>query len=209
MDYLALQNIYAKRFPLLEKVACKIKDDLKVKVKKCLRIDNISARAKSIERFTIKAKRVNEDGSLKYDDPINQIQDQIGVKIVTFYLSDVDEIEKIIKDYYTPIEHKKVAPDNIKEFGYEGKHLILFIEDWHIGNGVDEKDIPNYFELQIKTLFQHAWAECEHDLGYKSDKPLNKEDKRNLAFTAAQAWGADKIFNEVFIKIMRNEKGLQ
>jgi hypothetical protein len=39
----------------------------------------------------------------------------------------------------------------------------------------------------------------EHDLGYKpGDKVLNPDDKRKLAFTSAQAWGADLIFDELF-----------
>ena len=49
--------------------------------------------------------------------------------------------------------------------------------------------MPKFFELQIKTLFQHAWSEAEHDLGYKEDKHLNLDQKRRLAFTSAQAWG--------------------
>jgi len=58
-------------------------------------------------------------------------------------------------------------------------------------------EAPEFFELQIKTLFQHAWAEAEHDLGYKPPKPLTSIQKRKMAFTAAQAWGADQIFDEL------------
>ena len=57
---------------------------------------------------------------------------------------------------------------------------------------------PKFFELQIRTLFQHAWAEAEHDVGYKPTQPLKLEERRKIAFTAAQAWGADTIFQELF-----------
>jgi ppGpp synthetase/RelA/SpoT-type nucleotidyltranferase len=57
---------------------------------------------------------------------------------------------------------------------------------------------PPWFELQIKTLFQHAWAESGHDLGCKSPTELTRDQQRMLAFTAAQAWGADKITVELF-----------
>ena len=51
----------------------------------------------------------------------------------------------------------------------------------------------------MKTLFQHAWSEAEHDLGYKPGTvPLTSDEKRRLAFTAAQSWGADRVFDELF-----------
>ncbi|CCV15559.1 hypothetical protein [Mesorhizobium sp. STM 4661] len=46
------------------------------------RIDRVTARAKSIDRFMSKAEKKAGD-RLKYDDPLNQIQDQIGVRIIT------------------------------------------------------------------------------------------------------------------------------
>ena len=65
----------------------------------------------------------------------------------------------------------------------------------------DPAEIPGCFELQIKTLFQHAWSEAEHDLGYKPGlRELGPDEIRRLAFTAAQAWGADEIFNELFAR---------
>lgn len=62
----------------------------------------------------------------------------------------------------------------------------------------NESAVISFFELQIKTLFQHAWSESEHDLGYKPTTTLSSDQKRRLAFTAAQAWGADQIFDELF-----------
>jgi hypothetical protein len=34
-------------------------------------------------------------------------------------------------------------------------------------------------------------------LGYKPSVDLTSEQRRKLAFTAAQAWGADQIFEEL------------
>jgi putative GTP pyrophosphokinase len=53
--------------------------------------------------------------------------------------------------------------------------------------------------VTVKTLFQHAWSEADHDVGYKPGSiPLTPEEKRKLAYTSAQAWGADQIFDELF-----------
>lgn len=163
------------------------------------RIDRVTARPKSIERFLKKAETRNDDGKLKYAEPIHQIQDQIGARIVVFYKSDVDRIEEIVKKYYRAIEFEKVVPDKEEEFGYFGHHLILVVPDDVIEEGMDKELAPDVFELQIKTLFQHAWSEADHDLGYKpGEKLLTSDQKRRIAFTSAQSWGADLIFDELF-----------
>src|ERR1700733_12802382 len=55
------------------------------------RIDRISARAKDVDRFIKKAASQLE-GRPKYTEPLNQIQDQIGARIVVFYKMDVERI---------------------------------------------------------------------------------------------------------------------
>jgi len=80
-----------------------------------------------------------------------------------------------------------------------------FPDDVTPDDGVDT--YPEFFELQIKTLFQHAWSEADHDLGYKSDRELSREEKRQVAFTAAQSWGADKIFCSLAEKLVLGDSG--
>ena len=171
---------------------------LEAYIRDCLcdipRIDRIVARAKSIERFIAKAEKKYESAA-KYSDPLNQIQDQIGARIITFYPDDVIPICQAIESFFRPIEDQTVVPDSDSEFGYFGKHYILLIPRDVIDPG--EPIIPPFFELQIKTLFQHAWSEANHDLGYKTECTLDSHFRRRLAFTSAQAWGADMIFNEL------------
>lgn len=161
------------------------------------RIDRISVRAKSIERFVAKAEN-QSDGKPKYDDPLNQIQDQLGARIVMFYKTDVERLAEEVKKYFRYIESRQIVPDSEREFGYEGRHFILFLPRDVFDETVREEDSIPFFELQIKTLFQHAWSEAEHDLGYKPSAELSSEQKRRLAFTAAQAWGADQMFEELY-----------
>lgn len=101
--------------------------------------------------------------------------------------------------YFRSIEDRKVVPELDSVFGYFGHHMILRIPGDVIGSGMPKVDLPEFFELQIKTLFQHAWSEAEHDLGYKpGENPLSSDQKRKIAFTSAQAWGADIIVDELF-----------
>lgn len=163
------------------------------------RIDRISARAKDVGSFIAKAKKVNEDGALKYVDPLSQIQDQIGCRIITLFLSDVEQLDALVRKYFQAIEFKDRIPDSEWEFGYFGRHYILLLPEDVINSELDRTNVPGFFELQIKTLFQHAWSEADHDLGYKpGEKPLSPDQNRRLAFTSAQAWGADQIFDDLF-----------
>jgi ppGpp synthetase/RelA/SpoT-type nucleotidyltranferase len=187
---------YTNRYnKILVPIANQLKDLIKDYFNGFERIDRITVRAKSIDRFMAKAHK-DVDGKPKYTDPLKQIQDQIGARIVTFYKHDVDRVRKEVLNYFRHIESKNVIPESESEFGYFGRHYILLFP-LDITETISS-DIPPFFELQIKTLFQHSWSEANHDLGYKPSKMLSSDIKRKIAFTSAQAWGADEIFNELF-----------
>jgi len=165
------------------------------------RIDRISTRPKSVDRFVGKASALTKEGKPKYDDPLHQIQDQIGARIITFYKDDVHRISDEVQRYFHAIESKDMLPENEWEFGYFGNHHVLMLQQDLIDPAFDQNLVPFCFELQIKTLFQHAWSEANHDLGYKpGQQPLESDELRQLAFTSAQAWGADRVFNDLFLK---------
>lgn len=165
------------------------------------RIDRVTVRAKSIDRFVKKAEKTNELGPL-YTEPMCQIQDQIGCRVVVFYLNDVETVSNLITKYFRAIEEAVKRPDKDEQFGYFGKHFILPIPREIIPKDVQQDEVPNYFELQIKTLYQHAWAEAEHDVGYKPCEQLSGEQRRSLAFVAAISWGADKAFHELAARLV-------
>ena len=197
-----LEEIYSKRFldcldPItrnLERYIKNLLDQGGVE-----RIDSVFARAKRLDSFLKKAEK-EVDGNPKYIDPLVQIQDQIGVRIVTFYIADVERLRKIVLDYLSPIEEREIIPDSISEFDYEGLHYILFLPKDVFTEDINCLDPPKFFELQIKTLYQHAWAQANHDLAYKPETELSRDQKRKVAFTAAQSWGADHIFNDLFLE---------
>lgn len=193
-----LESAYKQRYGnVLVPLAIKLSKHIQECIGAQPRIDRISARAKDVTSF-IKKAHTQIDGEPKYTEPLSQIQDQIGARIVTFYKSDVNRIDALVKRYFTPIEYQMVVPDSESEFGYFGQHLILVLPSDVIDDRMDESLIPDFFELQIKTLFQHAWSEANHDLAYKPDEtPLTSEQKRLVAFTSAQAWGADHIFSRL------------
>lgn len=206
-----IRKEYTGRYPALQCAAKDLKNDLEkyISDKRKFHIDRIDTRAKDIERFIVKATKKVEDKNtkaekLKYDNPLSQIQDQIGARILVLYLEDVEKLGKAINDYYGIYEDVTKEPDNNHEFKYFGRHFILSFPI-EIREKYGKEKIPVAFELQIKTLFQYAWSECEHDLNYKSHgKEIDKEGQRLLALASAQSWGSDKIFDELVKKINLN-----
>jgi len=165
-------------------------------------IDRVEARAKDPERFAEKARRTKEDGSPKYRRPLTEIQDQIGARVIVFYQHDVSVATDVITRYFQPIEQRELVPESEWEFGYFGKHFVLPLPRDVVPEAVELAEVPRFFELQIKTLFQHAWSEAEHDLGYKAPNVLSADQFRRLAYTAAQAWGADRVFEELRAEVL-------
>lgn len=133
----------------------------------------IDCRLKNVDSLIGKIKRKNG----KYKS-IHDITDILGFRIICYFSDTVDmiaaEIEKSFEiDTNNSID--KSASLEVTQFGYLSLHYICTLKD-------DEEysDIP--FEIQVRTVLQHAWAEIEHDLGYKSDfgvpKPIRREFSR-------------------------------
>lgn len=201
-----LETVYKKRYEnYLQPLAERLEHLLQEYFREEQRIDRVISRAKSVESFIEKATR-KIDGKQNYNDPLNEIQDQVGSRIVPYYLDDVQRIEQVVRRYFRHVESQDVVPESESEFGYFGKHLVLFVPNQLLDVPVSTETYPRFFELQIKTLFQHAWAEANHDLGYKPPWEWSSEDKRRIAFASAQAWGGDMIFNDLYKKSLVMER---
>lgn len=191
-----LAKTYKDRYlNILNPIANRLEDYLKNNISS-YNIDLISTRAKGIESFLNKSNKI-ENGKKKYDNPLYQIQDQIGARIVAFYVSDVQNICTQVEQLFARIEKTEIIPDTVNSFGYQSMHYMFFIPEDIYTNDIDRNNCPVFFELQIATLFQHAWAQANHNLGYKQEIKLSMDQERKIAFTAAQAWGADFIFDEL------------
>lgn len=200
-----LEADYRRRYwDLLHPIASALEALLKQQLSSLPRIDRIVARAKSPSRFLAKAAKQLSNGAPRYPDPIVQIQDQIGARVIVHYTSDVSTVGKVVEENHRHIERRELVPDDDWKFGYVGEHYILALPTDAVPKPIPLESAPEFFELQIKTLWQHAWSEANHEIGYKSPDKLSSDQIRRLAFTAAQAWGADHIFNELVSEVRRD-----
>lgn len=193
---------YRRRYPALREVAKLLQTHVQTYLEGLPNIDRVTARAKDPDHFAEKANRIDEKGQLYYGNPLTEIQDQLGARVVVFYKADVEPVDQLVRRYFQPIEQKELLPESEWAFGYFGLHLVLALPRDVVPNDVNLATVPRFFELQIKTLFQHAWSEANHDLGYKSRSHLSADQQRRLAYTAAQAWGADRVFDELRFELV-------
>lgn len=169
---------YSKLRPNLEKVMTELECYLLEVFGDLHRIDSIRVRVKEVESFVKKTIKFDEEtGELKYKNPLREIQDQIGARIVTFYKSDIERIRTIALDNFREVEDQRKIPDDVWKFGYEARHLLCLFPP-----GIQNQYKPHieFFELQLCTLFQHAWSQANHDLTYKPADELKNDIEGKL-----------------------------
>jgi len=108
--------------------------------------------------------------------------------------------ETTVKPFYsllgTPEKDKRLC-------FYETDHYIFLIPKNMLPRQWNEyENLPTTAELQIRTLFMHAYAEPQHDIDFKGSGNLPNNIRRQLAWIAASAWGGDHAYSEI-IRWMR------
>lgn len=191
-----LREEYEKRRPLLQEVAQRLERDLHEHFEGRPHIDRISFRVKTIASFVEKATSRKLDPP--YEFPLAEVEDQIAGRILVLFSSDLSETVSHLGELYRPVEYEHKRPTRYNEFDYESMHGVYTLAAPNLPSGWgDFEDMPQTFEMQVRTLFQHAYAEPQHDLGYKPDVLQSDEVKRELAWIAAGCWGGDKALERV------------
>ena len=152
----------------------------------------IESRVKTAESFREKASRN------KYHDPINEITDLTGIRIITLFEKEIHQISDILKNLfkidYSRSEDKADLLDADK-MGYKSIHYIAELSQEKISETELESFAGLKFEIQIRSILQHAWAEIEHDRNYKFKGELPKHLQRRFYALAGMLEIADREFN--------------
>lgn len=189
-DTAGLQEAFEARRPLLQTLAQTLEDKTREALQDVPHIDRISFRAKDSDSFVKKASKP------KYTDPFAQLEDQVAGRVITFFRDDIPVVRERLTQWFGDVEHEVKEPVGPEEFGYESDHFVFVVaEHWKPTGWESFQDMPRTFEFQLRTLFMHAWAEPQHDLGYKGSP--DRETKKELAWIAASAWGADRTLNDI------------
>jgi putative GTP pyrophosphokinase len=199
---------YAERQPTLKSLALKLEAHVRFLLEETLHVDRIYFRAKDADSFARKSLTKNEAGEKKYQFPNEEIEDQVAGRVLVFFRRDIDVVTQSLMGSFNRVEHVRKAPKANDAFAYESAHLVFIIPPHLLPDAWSElNQPPTTFEMQVRTLFMHAWAEPEHDIAYKSKVALNAEEERKLAWAASSAWGGDAIFEQVLDSIARRSTG--
>lgn len=185
----SVRSRYAARKPLLELLRVELLNGAEDALRGVPHVDRVQFRVKDVGPFAEKAKR--------YEHPLSEIEDQVSGRVIVFFLSDIDRVVEAVGTRWTAVENAFHRPMADAEFGYESHHEIFVIPEHLLPEGWSQaKEMPTTFELQIRTLFMHAYAEPQHEFGYKAASDLPAPVRRQLAWIAASAWGADKAYED-------------
>ena len=136
---------------------------------------SITARTKSVESFAAKAERA-VDGRRLFSDPLVEITDQVGLRVITYLREDVDAVATLLADEMRLLDDRDMGLETAREgrWGYASRHLLV---------GVEGEQQPA--SIQVRTVLQHAWAEFEHDIRYKGSIPAEHAPDLDRRFTLA------------------------
>ncbi|MDD4876442.1 MAG: hypothetical protein PHQ86_04840 [Dehalococcoidales bacterium] len=190
-------KIYQEKLALYEGFANKLHELITELMHKYdIEVAHIEARTKSVGSFMEKIGREGKD----YSNPLDDITDLVGIRVITYYREDVEKVGKIINeefdiDWRNSVDlSQTLKPDT---FGYLSIHYVISLLDTRseLPEWESHKNIKA--EVQVRTVLQHAWAEIEHTLLYKTQQEIPNDLKRRLFRLSALLELADEQFSAI------------
>jgi ppGpp synthetase/RelA/SpoT-type nucleotidyltranferase len=174
-NYASLQADYAKVFPAYHRLAECIHRLLRSRLDAAgLRLAEVSARPKDPASFVKKALRKG------YDDPMAQIGDKAGARIVVPFARDREAVLEACREVLElgkpEDKREELGSDRV---GYLGLHYAVGVRTDVLEP--QQADLAGLkAELQIHTKAESAWATAAHDSLYKAVVPVPELVARRL-----------------------------
>ena len=130
---------------------------------------------------------------------MKEITDLAGVRVITFFPSTVGETGSLIQEEFQVLERvdHTASAEQEERLGYLSVHYLVRL-------GSNRSNLPEYkkfagltAEIQVRTVLQHAWAEIEHDIRYKSTSAIPLAISRRFMALAGLLEIADREFEAI------------
>jgi len=125
------------------------------------------------------------------------ITDVVGLRVITYFEDTVDDVAKIIEREFEvdqgSSDDKRQVSDP-ERFGYASLHYVVGVSAERVRLKEYKRFSGMKAEIQVRSVLQHAWAEIEHDLGYKIREAIPRDYIRGFARLASLLELADVEF---------------
>ena len=198
----AAVNEYLKVHPFWSDVAAAVGRVIDQALKsRDIQVHSVQFRAKEAASFGHKASKPSDDdpNRPKYPDPLQDITDLSGTRVITYFPRTVKAIDQMLREEFDILEVIDKSRDLVEEerFGYQSIHYLVRLSR-------PRSALPEYrrfseaiTEVQVRTILQHAWAEIEHDIQYKSSAAIPREIRRRFMALARTPELADREFQSI------------
>jgi len=156
-------------------------------------INSITSRVKAAESVR---KKVADKGYSSLAD----FTDICGVRVITYFADDAEKLAEVISSVFRiDRENSRDVLDRMSanQFGYRSIHLIGYFSKRRtiLDEYKNFADVP--VEIQVRSILQDAWAEIEHDRGYKTSDGVPLSVRRRLARLAGLLELGDSEFEQI------------
>lgn len=201
MDIKELREIYDKKKEVYKQLEMEAKYILEDSLmEEGMKYDRLESRIKKFDSFEKKIER-KEFKSL---EEVEKITDFLGIRVICLFLSDLKRLGEIIdREFSVVSKDDKLEDEEVDKFGYQSIHYIVKLKDNCTGRRYDK--IKDYdFEIQVRTLAMHSWANISHHLSYKNEDAVPKELQRDFHALSALLHVVDKTFESIYKESSKN-----
>lgn len=170
-------------------------------------VHSIGCRCKTLESLELKAQKRYEKNTPYL--ALDEVTDLAGVRIITHFSSDLDKVADLVeREFEVDVKNSvdKREYQDPEKFGYASIHYV-------VGFNSSRLLLPEYskyaglkVEVQIRSILQHAWAEIEHDIGYKADIEIPKDIRRKFSRLSGLLELADQEFVTIRTDLVKYAK---
>lgn len=167
------------------------------------RVHSVTSRLKERSKVEEKLKREGKEYQ-----KLSDMTDVAGVRVITHFDYEVDRIGTLVEAEFGIDREKSVDKRQLLEadrFGYLSLHYVCGLSDHRLKLAENNRYAGLPCEIQIRTILQHAWAEIEHDLGYKPGSTVPKPIRRRFSRLAGLLEIGDQEFKSIRDELKKYE----